>query len=65
MRVDLVEPEWRCCEAVFGVVSVHLVEDSCAEGGVAALECEEVESYVMGYSIERGRMKQDIEGVFG
>lgn len=42
MRVDVVEPEGRCCEAVFGVVSAHLVEDSCAEG-VAASECEDVE----------------------
>ena len=32
MRVDVVEPEGRCCEAVFGVVSAHLVEDGCAEG---------------------------------
>lgn len=43
MRVDVVEPEERCCKAVFGVVSAHLVEDGCAEGGVVASECEDVE----------------------
>ena len=38
MRVDVAESEGRCCEAVFGVVSAHLVEGSCAGGGVAASE---------------------------
>ena len=33
MRADVVEPEGRRCEAVFGVVLAHFVEDGCAEGG--------------------------------
>ena len=43
MRANVVEPEGGCCEAVFGVVSAHLVEDGCAEGGVATSEREDAE----------------------